>query len=67
MEQKIRIGNKTLLVLLIAEQVVIYVSSIKLLDRAGAVLGLVQTCTCTLDWKPFYISEPTARLSFQCL
>lgn len=35
-----------------------------LLDRAVAVLGLVESCTCMLDWKPFYISEPTAKLSF---
>lgn len=66
-EQKIRIGNKTLLVLLIAEQLVIYVSCIRLLDRAVALVGLVETCPCILDWKPFCISELTARLSFQCL
>lgn len=62
-----RDGNKTLLALLIAEKFVIYVSSRRVLDRAAAILGLVETCTCTLDWKPFYISVPTARLSFQCL
>lgn len=44
MEQKIRIGNKTLLALLVAEQLVIYVSSSRVLDRAVAVLGLVETC-----------------------
>lgn len=58
MEQKIRIGNKTLLALLIAEQL-IYVSSSRLLDRAVAVLGLVEeTCTCILDWKPFILVSP---------
>lgn len=35
--------------LIIAEQLDIYVSSSRLLSRAVALLGLVETCTCTLN------------------
>lgn len=64
MEQKIRAGNKTLLVLLIVERVKSEV--VQYWTRAAVVLGLVETCDCILNSKSFYVSEPTTRLFCQC-